>query len=118
MRRLGDLILDLEVLEAYAVIFFASSLPISYTYSGIPLLSLRPVHCGYYDGQGQLRLGGADSRTHKLSHGLVLAYVDIFVKCVEFRLPPPNLRLLELSVGFLRNEFSRSQESACGASAG
>ena len=52
------------------------------------------------------------SWTHELSHGLVLMYIDVLVKSVDLTLSPPNLGGLELSVGFLRNKFSRSQESA------
>ena len=43
----GPFIFDFDVAEEYAIIFFASNFPTSKRYTGIPRLSLRPVHWGY-----------------------------------------------------------------------
>ncbi len=43
----GPFTLDLDVAEEYAIIFFESNLATSKRYTGMPRLSLRPVHWGY-----------------------------------------------------------------------
>ena len=53
------------------------------------------------------------TRTHELPHSLILLYVYVLVQCVELILLAPNFRVLELNIGFLRVELSRSEVSAC-----
>ena len=47
-------------------------------------------------------------RTYELPHGPILIYIDVLVECVELAVPPPYFRVLELRVGFLRDELPRS----------
>lgn len=76
--------------------------------TGIPRLSRRPVHCGYYKKGSDWSIVDYDG-FYKSSSLVVFFDVDCIVQFFEVILFPPILSGFELRKGFLGDELSSSQ---------
>jgi hypothetical protein len=108
---LGMVVLDLASCFSYVDMFFELSGATSNRKRGMPRLSRRPSHCGYYVRLSDTMTAHGCRVLYQLARLLVLLELDGGEDLVQLVLFAPVFRGFELLEGFLGYKTTRAQEA-------
>jgi hypothetical protein len=109
VATLGRVVFDLESCFSYAEMFLLLSGATSNKYRGMPRLSRRPSHCGYYARLSDMMKADVDGSFYQTACLLVLFNFDSVEDLTQLIVFPPIFCIFELLEGILRYKTTRAQ---------